>query len=313
VAALARAAGLRRPPRVVVGPAAAGAFVAGRSAPVLVLPAGLARPGLTGSASRAPDRLAWDALVLHELAHVRRGDYVAQWGVRAAEALCWWHPGARRLARAAADAREECCDEEAVRAAARATARPPRQARVALARALVWLADAASGAAPPGARRGAPAPLGMAATSGALSARVRLLLRADAPPARGGGRPHLARRLLAALLAGAGGAVVAAGPTLAAPAAARGQRLPLAAARSGTVPVRRVAIDAGDPAGRFTVRLLNGRVAEVTVDGRRVGPRQVTVRGTGLRVRGAGDVVLLDARLDPRGALSWTARPARAR
>ena len=56
------------------------------------------------------DSEARDAVLLHELAHFRRGDHL----VRLFEAVCmavfWWHPGVRVARRELQNAEEECCD-----------------------------------------------------------------------------------------------------------------------------------------------------------------------------------------------------------
>src|SRR5947199_117441 len=64
-ARLCRAIGVRRPPPVVVIPEAASPAVWGRLRPRLIVPPGLAE-GLSEG------QLGW--VLLHELAHVRRGD-----------------------------------------------------------------------------------------------------------------------------------------------------------------------------------------------------------------------------------------------
>jgi beta-lactamase regulating signal transducer with metallopeptidase domain len=55
-----------------------------------------------------------DALVLHELAHLRRGDVGTNSVVRVIQTVLWFHPAIWRLVRAAVSAREEACDVESV-------------------------------------------------------------------------------------------------------------------------------------------------------------------------------------------------------
>ena len=55
------------------------------------------------------------AVLLHEMAHVRRGDYAANLLQVAAEAVLWFHPAARWLSRRVRAEREYCCDDVAVR------------------------------------------------------------------------------------------------------------------------------------------------------------------------------------------------------
>lgn len=51
-----------------------------------------------------------DALLLHELAHLARGDGRARWLELLAVGLYWWHPLAWWAGRALRDAEEACCD-----------------------------------------------------------------------------------------------------------------------------------------------------------------------------------------------------------
>jgi Zn-dependent protease with chaperone function len=71
------------PPAVVVTDAVTSPFVCGLWRPVLVLPAGLL-------ATLSPDRLRH--VVLHELAHVRRGDLLWGWLPEIARLLYFFHP-----------------------------------------------------------------------------------------------------------------------------------------------------------------------------------------------------------------------------
>ena len=54
--------------------------------------------------------------VAHELAHLRRGDLWLAWVPALAETLFWFHPLARSAVREYAEACEEACDREALRA-----------------------------------------------------------------------------------------------------------------------------------------------------------------------------------------------------
>lgn len=100
--------GLRRLPRVVVSRAAACPAVFGLRRPVVVLPAALDVPA--------------EHVLLHELAHVRRGDLWTQAGFGVVLALYWFHPLVW-LARARAHAvREICCDATVAPALGDATA-----------------------------------------------------------------------------------------------------------------------------------------------------------------------------------------------
>jgi beta-lactamase regulating signal transducer with metallopeptidase domain len=103
VDALAERIGLRRSPRVLitrhgaVPPLVVG--LAGR--PVLVFPLGLW--DRLGESQR-------DAVLLHELAHLRRGDHRVRLLELAAMTLYWWFPLAWWASRRLRQAEEECCD-----------------------------------------------------------------------------------------------------------------------------------------------------------------------------------------------------------
>jgi len=123
-----------------------------------------------------------DALLAHELAHVRRLDWMWNGLQCLAEALLWFHPAVHWLSRRAREDREHACDDLAV-----ATCGDP----IALAEALAALA-----------RQHAPR-LALGARGGSLVQRVARLL-ADAPV-------RTSRRALAGLvLMACGGTVLAA-------------------------------------------------------------------------------------------------------
>lgn len=152
--------------------AAAGPFTVGWWRPVVLLPAGL----LTG----LPAPLL-EALLAHELAHVRRWDYLAHLLQKAVEALLFFHPVIWWLSRRLRIERELVAD-----ALAAEQLGAPRQ----LAEALQALALGPQ----------APA-LAAAAQGGELLQRVRALVR-PSPPA-GEGPRLLYALLLLSLLAGA--------------------------------------------------------------------------------------------------------------
>jgi beta-lactamase regulating signal transducer with metallopeptidase domain len=55
-----------------------------------------------------------EALLAHEIAHITRRDYLANWGQRLLEALLFFHPGVWLASRRIATAREELCDSWAM-------------------------------------------------------------------------------------------------------------------------------------------------------------------------------------------------------
>jgi beta-lactamase regulating signal transducer with metallopeptidase domain len=159
---LARVVGLlhiRRRFAVVVRATGAAPFVFGLWKPTLVLPAAL-MTGLT------PDQL--EAVLLHELAHLRRYDDVVNFVQLVVEAILFFNPGLRWISDALRRERESSCDARAV--ACLSSPLP-------LAEALARVAEGWSGAVP------APA-LGFAndSDSGALLDRVRRILSPDRRP-----------------------------------------------------------------------------------------------------------------------------------
>jgi len=106
-------------------------------------------------AGLSPSQL--DAIVTHELAHVRRHDYLVNVFQSAIETLLFYHPAVWWVSNQVRLEREHCCDDEAVRACGD---------RISYARALASLEE----------RRGQAVKLGMAATGGQLLGRVRRLL-----------------------------------------------------------------------------------------------------------------------------------------
>jgi len=99
---LAGRLGLKRPPQVLVLPAAVSPMLwALGGIPRLLLPAALL------------DQLSyeqWDTLLVHELAHLRRRDHWVRWLEFLVLALNWWHPVAWWARRELREAEEQCCD-----------------------------------------------------------------------------------------------------------------------------------------------------------------------------------------------------------
>lgn len=98
--ALAAQLGLRRAPAVVVRDDATVPFVVGAGHPVLVL----------------PETPVATAALLHELAHVKRGDLWLRGLAACATAIWWWHPLVHVLAARLHAAQEEACDDLAIAA-----------------------------------------------------------------------------------------------------------------------------------------------------------------------------------------------------
>lgn len=246
--------------------------VSGCWRPWLLVPHGLA-------ARLAPAEL--DAVLLHELAHLRRGDL--RWNLlqRVVLSLLWFHPVAWRLQAGLAFERERCCDALAVRHGA---------SPVALARALVKLAEAAAPARPPVAPRLALA----VARSQGLVERVRTLVEPGAAEAAPSRRLVVAALGLSAacLLALAAGQAATADPALG--------DLYMASAFGPTLDIQ-----AHDAAGPFALRVRQGRVIAASVH-----DQPVAVRQEGDRVTLTGDarVPLLVLTVMPQGRVQWESR-----
>lgn len=104
---LARRLRVTRPVRVLQSALVQVPAVVGWLRPAILLPAS-ALTGLTP--------LQLDALLAHELAHVRRYDYLVNLLQSAVEALLFYHPAAWWVSRRVRDEREHCCDDLAVAA-----------------------------------------------------------------------------------------------------------------------------------------------------------------------------------------------------
>jgi beta-lactamase regulating signal transducer with metallopeptidase domain len=114
------------------------------------------------------------ALVLHELAHLKRRDHWVRWIELVIAGLYWWHPAVWWLRRALREAEEQCCDAWVVWAM-------PRGART-YATALVAALEYVSGA------RNVPAVASVAASAtignghvSSLKRRLRMIVRAKTP------------------------------------------------------------------------------------------------------------------------------------
>ncbi len=114
------------------------------------------------------------ALVLHELAHLKRRDHWVRWIELVIAGLYWWHPVVWWLRRALREAEEQCCDAWVVWAM-------PRGART-YATALLAALDYVSGARqlPAGASVVASATVGNGHVS-SLKRRLRMIVRARTP------------------------------------------------------------------------------------------------------------------------------------
>ena len=254
-----------------------------------------------------------EAVIAHELAHVRRHDYLANIVQTAAEILLFYHPACWWISKQIRAEREHACDDLAVRVCGD---------RVLYAEALADLETL----------RSDPPVLGLAATDGVLMRRIRRLVAAA--PVRRGLSPGWAAAAvpLTALvlvlvntdIAGTTGddgqslqsPTSGADPSLASDeAVVRGQ---VVDARSGRpVPNARVVVSRGDRSGaastndqgRYEVRALVP--GDYTVDVRaqgyvptRYGQREPTEPGSTVEVRGGRYTTGVNVRLEPAGVVT---------
>jgi beta-lactamase regulating signal transducer with metallopeptidase domain len=105
VAALGRRMGVDRPVRVLLSAVSESPSVTGWLRPVILLP-------LSTIAGLTPEQL--EAVLAHELAHIRRHDYLVNLLQMAAETLLFYHPAVWWISARMRHERELCCDDLAV-------------------------------------------------------------------------------------------------------------------------------------------------------------------------------------------------------
>ncbi|NUQ78249.1 MAG: transglycosylase SLT domain-containing protein [Polyangiaceae bacterium] len=197
VARVARALEVRVAVRIAASAEVLGPVVIGSLRPTILVPIAL----LSG----APLSVI-EPLIAHELAHIRRFDFLVNVLQSITETLLFYHPAVWWVSRAVRREREYCCDDLAVKV----TGDP-----IVYARALVEVE----------ALRPRAVPLGMAASGGPLMNRIRRLVLFVDDPSRGAARA-LSARSLAAVMAVAGAALLPVLPSCGQPAeppAAQGQ------------------------------------------------------------------------------------------
>ena len=266
--ALGTRLGVSRAVRLLESATVAGPVAVGWLRPAVLLPVGLLA-GLPAA--------QLDAILAHELAHIRRHDYVLNLVQAVIEAVFFFHPAVWWMSARVRQEREHCCDDLAVRALG-GDARPLARALAALA---AWSAPAPT--TPVALPR-----LTLAATGGALLTRVRRLLVPT---------PEAAARPGGGALAGSGAVALALLLTLTLNAVARGpqtapQANPPASPAASTEPLqgagvgdsskkrrieRRIELRSADRAlppggGRnlIIVKDKKNRLREVYVDGKKV-------------------------------------------
>ena len=155
VARLGREMGLRRAVRLLRSLRAEAPMVIGWIRPVILIPAA-AFAGLSSAQI--------EAILAHELAHIRRLDFLVNLLQSALETVLFFHPAVWWLSSRVRAERELCCDDAAVACCGD---------RAAYARALATLE---------GLRQPVPAELQLGADGGSLMSRIRRLLQPQLPP-----------------------------------------------------------------------------------------------------------------------------------
>ena len=275
----ARRLGVAHRPAILLSRELSVPAVVGLRHPTLLVPVDLA------STLRADEV---DAILTHELSHVRRRDLFAYTAQRAVRALLFFHPVARWLSGVIDQERELCCDDLVT-----GTGIPART----YARALTRVALSVE-----------PGP-GLAASSGDIVRRVRRLMR---PPL-----PHASAQVLvpAALLVLStltGSAAIARTLAPVTERAARGA--PAWQARMLASTPQDYTVNATDPAGVFTLSVKNGRAVAATVDGRALAPGRIRQRGAQVTLDPTPETEgsRFSVRLLMSGGIEWPARSASA-
>ena len=218
-----------------------------------------------------------DAVLLHELAHARRGDFGWNLLQRLMLALLWFHPAAWIIYRDVSREREACCDAWAVRHGASPTA---------LVRALIGLAD----------QRARPALSMAVAGHGDLTARVHRLLGASRRESPSAGLRAAAIALstlcFVALFAGRLGSTDPAIVDL------------YVASMFGPT----IAIEARDPAGSFALRVRQGRVVEASIGNRSLPQARIRQDGEQVVLMGTAHEPAFALTVTPQGRIRWNAR-----
>ncbi|HBO42332.1 MAG TPA: hypothetical protein DD670_00005, partial [Planctomycetaceae bacterium] len=161
---LAGRLGVRRAVRLVESALVEVPTLVGHLRPIILLPAAM----LTGLTPRQ-----LEAVLAHELAHVRRHDYLVNWIQTAIETVLFYHPAVWWVSREIRQERENCCDDLALSVC---------NDRIVYARALARVAELRSAR-----YRSAVAETAVAATGGSLLDRIRRIV---GPPAEGPTRRH---------------------------------------------------------------------------------------------------------------------------
>jgi beta-lactamase regulating signal transducer with metallopeptidase domain len=271
VARLAGTLGLRRAPRVSIAAVTAPQVVGWRR-PVVLVPADIGER--LGAAQL-------DAVLLHELAHVRFGDFGWNLLQRGLLVLVWFHPGAWFVHGRLRRERELRCDETAARGC---------RSGADLAMALVRLAEPRAPAA--------ALALSASGASTDLAARVTRLVE-----------PRVVERpwLAAAPIAAAAGLCA-----LAIFVGSIGRSDPgLSGAYLASAFSPGMLIQAHDDAGVFALRVLNGRVVAASVGPGGV-PARIVQRGPAVTLIDRAGGPAVSVTVTPQGRIRWESRAPQA-
>jgi beta-lactamase regulating signal transducer with metallopeptidase domain len=226
-----------------------------------------------------------DAILAHELSHVRRRDLLANVAQRLVSTLLFFHPVARSISRTIDRDREVCCDDLVTGIGV-----PRRTYARALARVAVSSRTLAGG---------------LGAGTGDVAARVRRLMRPVVIPANG----QVFALTLALLVATLVGWSVMMRALL--PASTRAARTAAAwEARVLADGVGSYTVNAIDPAGEFTLSVENGRAVGATIAGSALPRQRIRQRGARVTLQADRPGETFSVRLVPSGGIEWPARAA---
>jgi beta-lactamase regulating signal transducer with metallopeptidase domain len=279
ISVISARAGLARPPAIALSTASSHLMVFGATKPVLWITNSIVT-------QLSPDEL--DAVLLHEIAHVRRRDYAVNILQGIIEAMLWFHPATWILSAAIRAERELCCDAEALR---------NRADPFALARGLLSLQSTARDRS-----------FAVAASGGALESRINAILSADSSERRRSRANEFS--IIAGLVTVF--LLFCASLAPAARSATMSESLLWTGMSGGALPGKYVRFDANDPAGRFQVNLIDGRVSSVKLAGARIPARRTVAHRDSVSVLTASGQTLLSFQLDTAGVIRWTPRSAQS-
>lgn len=271
--------GIRRPVSVRVSRNVRVPSVVGLWSPTLLMPS-----WILGDL----DQDEIDAIIAHELSHVRRWDLHANAAQRIASALLFFHPVAAWISRTIDREREVCCDDIVTRIGVPRFTYARALARVAL--------------------NGWPQPAaGLGVATGDVAARVRRLMGPTPLPEK----RHVVAPILSIVVV-----------TLASVSIMTRASFPLTTHFARTTPAweARVLADvegfytvnATDPAGEFTVSIENGRAVGASIAGTALSDERIRQRGARVTLYADHPRESFSVQILPTGGIKWPARASHA-